>query len=520
LPSTATVGCAAIRQIRIASEVAGPVVLTPNQISEARKELGKALAAWRAVAGLTQAELSSRVNYSRSAIGNVETGRQTAPRAFWERSDQELQADGALVTAYDQFEGVNRRYKEQLAKAHNQQHALTADSRQPPQDHPQDHGRSDVATTGSRASLPGERGVNAVRSTNATPFPTRPDDLVDLPDPRSVWTAPPAQIEQPHREVLERLGVTAYQQRLPDTLIAGVDYMRRSVDRTMASRGTINQGQVDDLDATVHDNARQCVLMPPVEMLRRLILDLADVQDHLVATQRPSVQVGLYRIVAQLATLIADELMVLGDVRQSRAWHGTARFAADQTADAALQADVRTLSALLPLYYGDSSEAVAFARRAQTIAGDTNGLSSALAPTYEALGLAQLGDTSESRAVLAVARRKVESLAQGHRSESIFGFSERRWRFYEGKILSYLGRSEEAWRIHDEALAIGLVRGSRTGAGCELAEQTLLALPHEHRTDIFMRAAGRVLAVVPAEQRSLPEVQSYRETIRACALAR
>jgi hypothetical protein len=73
-----------------------------------------------------------------------------------------------------------------------------------------------------------------------------------------------------------------------------------------------------------------------------------------------------------LSTLIADELMVLGNVGQSTAWHATARFAADQTNDIALRADVRTFAALVPLYYGDPNQAVNLARQAQTIAATTD----------------------------------------------------------------------------------------------------------------------------------------------------
>lgn len=314
-------------------------------------------------------------------------------------------------------------------------------------------------------------------------------------------------------------------------LMAGVERLRQDLDRTLTTTGPITQSHVDDLEAAAHANARQCLVMPPIEMLCRLTLDLAEVRDLLAYRQRPLVQKGLYRVVSLLATLLADELMVLGDVRQSRAWHSTARFAADQTDDAALKADVRTLTALLHLYYGDASEAVTIARQAQGVGEGATGLSVALAPTYEALGLAQLGDVEGSEAALSVARERVETPDPRHRDESVLGFSERRWRFYEGKVLSYLGHSHEAWLIHDEALAlypedvvgdpalirfdraISLVRDGQVPAGCELAGQTLVDLPDEHRTDIFMRAARRVLSAVPAGQRTSAPAQQYKEMI-------
>ena len=318
-------------------------------------------------------------------------------------------------------------------------------------------------------------------------------------------------------------------------LMAGIDGVRRSVDRALATAGTITRTQVDDLAQIVDSSARDCITAPPLEMLCRLTLNMAEVQQHVAAYQQSgSVTRDLHAVAARLASLIADEMMVLGDVQQSRAWHYTARSAADKTKDRALKADVRTLAALLPLYYGDPREVVTITRQAQKIAGNTSSLTVAVAPAYESLALAQLNATEESETALTKARDKVVKLDSALMAESIFGFPERRWRFYEGKILSFLGRTDEAWEIHDEALAlypedvvgdralihfdrsIALIRGQQTEAGCILAERTLLDLPDGHRTSIFMRAARRALSVVPRDEQSKPEVSRYRETIRSC----
>lgn len=321
-------------------------------------------------------------------------------------------------------------------------------------------------------------------------------------------------------------------QRPSGNLLATTERLRQAMDRSVAV-GSLTVGQVEGLEATVEVSAQQCVSAPPLEMLCRLMLDALEVQGLLRARQSLPVQAGLYRVAARLAALIGDELMVLGDVRQSHAWHRTARTAADQTTDSALRAEVRALAALLPLYYGDVADAVRLARDAAMVGAQNPSVASALAPTIEALGLAQLA-AAEAHDALRTAREQAQALDGAYRRESVFGFSERRWNFYEGKILSYLGRSEEAWAIHDQALrlypedvvgdpaliyfdrAIGLVRGQQLDAGCALATRTLAELPAEHRTDIFVRAAKRVLAMVPAEQRSRPAVVECREVIRSC----
>ncbi len=85
-------------------------MITPGQVAEARRDLGRQLAALREGAGLTQVDLAARVNYSRSTIGNVETGRQKIPRGFCQRCDRELGADGVLLAVHDDVEALVRGY--------------------------------------------------------------------------------------------------------------------------------------------------------------------------------------------------------------------------------------------------------------------------------------------------------------------------------------------------------------------------------------------------------------------------
>ncbi|MFG1954278.1 helix-turn-helix domain-containing protein [Micromonospora sp. NPDC048830] len=79
--------------------VPGPV--TPEQIRDLQRALGRQLAHWRRAAGMTQTALAKRTAYSRSSVANVEIGRNTITRGFWERADRELRAQGTLVDAFD-----------------------------------------------------------------------------------------------------------------------------------------------------------------------------------------------------------------------------------------------------------------------------------------------------------------------------------------------------------------------------------------------------------------------------------
>ncbi|WP_096761761.1 MULTISPECIES: helix-turn-helix domain-containing protein [unclassified Micromonospora] len=78
-----------------------PEPVTPEQIRDLQKALGRQLAHWRKAAGMTQTALAKRTAYSRSSVANVEIGRNTTTRGFWERADRELRAQGSLVDAFD-----------------------------------------------------------------------------------------------------------------------------------------------------------------------------------------------------------------------------------------------------------------------------------------------------------------------------------------------------------------------------------------------------------------------------------
>jgi transcriptional regulator with XRE-family HTH domain len=75
-----------------------------DEASTVRRNLGRLLASWRKTAGFTQDVLARHIGYSRSTIGNVETGGQAIARPFWEHADRALAAGGAILTAFEEFE--------------------------------------------------------------------------------------------------------------------------------------------------------------------------------------------------------------------------------------------------------------------------------------------------------------------------------------------------------------------------------------------------------------------------------
>ena len=88
-----------------------------GRLDSAWRALGERLARYRRAAGLSQSQLAGLVEYSRSTIGNVETGRQHVPADFWRRADEAVGADRVLLTASEEIEAVAR--GERLAAAHD-----------------------------------------------------------------------------------------------------------------------------------------------------------------------------------------------------------------------------------------------------------------------------------------------------------------------------------------------------------------------------------------------------------------
>lgn len=95
----------------------GPVVIDSEEISEARRALGRQLAALRQAAGYNQHQFAPLTCYGRSTVANVETGRQQVPREFWERCDEVLGTDGALATGADRITAKVQQYRRDAAHA-------------------------------------------------------------------------------------------------------------------------------------------------------------------------------------------------------------------------------------------------------------------------------------------------------------------------------------------------------------------------------------------------------------------
>ena len=74
-----------------------------DDVERLRTALGRQLATWRDAAHESQRSLADQLPFSRSTVANIETGRQQAPREFWQLCDDLLGAGGDLLAAHDRL---------------------------------------------------------------------------------------------------------------------------------------------------------------------------------------------------------------------------------------------------------------------------------------------------------------------------------------------------------------------------------------------------------------------------------
>jgi DNA-binding transcriptional regulator YiaG len=110
-----------LAQVPRASSRIGAARITPGQLADARKDLGRHLAQWRASAGLKQVDLAKLIRYSRSQIANIEVGRDNTTRVFWRNADAALGAHGALLAMFDQVDALVRDFQAQRLHAREQE---------------------------------------------------------------------------------------------------------------------------------------------------------------------------------------------------------------------------------------------------------------------------------------------------------------------------------------------------------------------------------------------------------------
>jgi hypothetical protein len=92
-------------------------VTESDAVESTRRTLGLKLAICRRAGGYSQADFASLIDYSRSTVANVETGRQhVPPGTFWVAADAALRTGGALTEVNDEIGTAVRRERQDAAR--------------------------------------------------------------------------------------------------------------------------------------------------------------------------------------------------------------------------------------------------------------------------------------------------------------------------------------------------------------------------------------------------------------------
>jgi hypothetical protein len=311
---------------------------------------------------------------------------------------------------------------------------------------------------------------------------------------------------------------------------AFADQVRRAVEDQLDD-GLPYADRMDRLQQQASVYAAEVAIVAPMEMIERLTPSLTDAQQMLRYARTSTDTQHLRTVLAQLSAIVADEYNVLGDVDSSHAWHATAAAAADRAGSPQLQATVRTLAAMLPLYHGRQSDVIRVAQQALQFAGDAPCFAVSLASMFEALARARLGDHDGARLALRRSQNAHDDMDGSARVESIFGFSERRRLFYEGRLLTMVADYPAAADAHQQARRLysprvvgdpaimsldqanALIGTKDYETGAELIVETLSGLPADHQTGVFLAVAARAFGAVPAAALRLPAARACAELL-------
>jgi tetratricopeptide (TPR) repeat protein len=318
--------------------------------------------------------------------------------------------------------------------------------------------------------------------------------------------------------------------------LGAVDGLRRKMDDTLVN-ATVSPTMLDQWEETTLGYGQIYQATPSLRMLCDVLLDFSEVRRMCDMRQPVELQERLCGIAARLSALSGLIMINLGDHRLARSFFRTARTAADETGDRKLRAWVTVREALVPMYYGDPREALHLARKAQDLAGRDPSVAAAMGPAVEARALGMLalrgrGDAGPgARRALARGRSVFERLSNEDTNDLVFGFTDRQMTFYEGDTFTNLGDHKQGDEVLSRALTLyapsdrvdlTLVRLDR--ALCRLnagnadgalvtAQDAILDLPPEHRSDILMHRARQIGAEVKVRYGKMPALDDFYEAM-------
>jgi transcriptional regulator with XRE-family HTH domain len=399
---------------------------------------------------------------------------------------------------------------------------------------------------------PRPQAPDQIRAVLAVPAPAPPSEpaFAPLPTgqpaprltavPAAIADAEPADVEDDDelRRMLIRQ-MTEAGCRMDGRFLGAVDRIRRRMDEALLG-GTMSPAMLDTWEHAAAGYGRQYMTAPPLRLLCDVLLDLGDVRRMCEERQPLEFSERLCRLACQLSGLAGISMLDIGDHRLARSFFRTARTAADETGDRQLRAWVAAREALVPLYYGDPTEAAALASSAVDLAGRHLCAAAVMAPVIEARARARLAQVTSrgrraalnrARATLDRAADVISDLPADVVSDTAFGYTERQLYFHMGDTLVALGDWQAASRAFSQAaelypasevldcalVVLGhascLLESDEPGQALALARDTVLGLPPEHRTEVVQQVARSLGQAAGLRYPCLPALAEYRDAL-------
>ncbi len=334
------------------------------------------------------------------------------------------------------------------------------------------------------------------------------------------------------RQVLAGAGVS-----LSSPVMQMVEAIRMRMDDSLEAT-TVSPAKLDRLEEAAAQHGYAFKTTPALTLLCEVLLDFAEVQQHLERKQITEHQRRLNYAAARLGALTGNLLTDLGDHREARNWFATARTAADETGDRGIRSWVRAREAMLALYHGRPPQIAAeLAASASAIAGGTVCVAGALAPAIEARAHARMGNPAATTEALRRAQSAFAKLTNSHLANSVYGYPEKQFRFHEGSAWTSIRNTGAARAAHRRALdlhpaeehviptlvridqATCLVHDGELVGGFASAGTALLSSPAAYRTPLVISRAWEMLDVVPAKHSDHRAVREYRDVLAVAAKA-
>lgn len=314
-------------------------------------------------------------------------------------------------------------------------------------------------------------------------------------------------------------------------LLGDAETLRRDLADAV-DHAAMSDASLDDWEHTVFQHQLAHHYRPAASLLADLTTDFAELQRLLRRRAAILVPTRLTRVVAKMAGLMSATLLRLDQQASARNWARTAKAVANEAGDNQLRASMLTQEAYAYYYEGKLVEAGFVAAKAQHLAKQ------ALCPAVASMaGLEARVHAAHSRAkeayvALDRAERVLGRLSEEDQLPAPFCYNEAKFAQHTGSAYTRLGRTADAIRAQDRALAL-FARGDAFNraliqldrADCHVTDddipaavttviQVIHTLAPDRRDPVIDNRARDILTRIPATASTLPEVSDLREVLQ------